>query len=377
METASKIYLSPPHLGDFEIEYIKKAFESNWIAPIGPNIELFENKISKYLNEPVHATALNSGTAAIHLALQLLDVKEGDEVICQSFTFVATANPIIYQGAKPVFVDSELDTWNICPELLETAILDRISRYKKPKAIIAVHLYGMPYKVNVIHDIAKKYDIPIIEDSAEALGSKYNGKYCGVFGDFSAFSFNGNKIITTSGGGALITKSTELKSKSIYLASQAKENTVHYEHNNTGYNYLLSNVLAGIGVGQMEVLNNRIIARRSNFEFYKKYLSQYDDISFLHEPENMFSNRWLSCLITTSFELREQIRLELEQENIESKPLWKPLHLQPVFKDCLRFTNNVSENLFDTGLCLPSGSNLNQAELIRIVSTISKVLENK
>ncbi|GAA4937463.1 DegT/DnrJ/EryC1/StrS family aminotransferase [Algibacter agarivorans] len=375
MLTKTKIYLSSPHMGGSEQKFVVEAFTTNWIAPLGPNVDGFENDLKSYLGGEKHVAVLSSGTAAIHLALQLLDVSKGDEVLCQSFTFSASANPIIYQGATPIFIDSESDTWNMSPELLEIAIKDRIEKYKKPKAIIAVHLYGMPYKANEINAIAEKYGIPVIEDSAEALGSRYFNKECGALSDMGILSFNGNKIITTSGGGALIVKSKELKEKAVFLSTQARDNAPHYEHSSIGFNYRMSNVLAGIGRGQMEVIDDRVEARRQNFEFYKQHLSQYKEITFLEEPENFFSNRWITCIETESFELREKIRLELLKDDIESRPLWKPMHMQPVFKEYLHFTNGTSEKLFDKGLCLPSGSNLSQDDLFRILNNIINTLK--
>ncbi|WP_100615825.1 aminotransferase class I/II-fold pyridoxal phosphate-dependent enzyme [Confluentibacter citreus] len=374
MLTKTKIYLSSPHMGGSEQKFVNAAFDTNWIAPLGPNVDGFEKDIQNYLGDQTHVAVLSSGTAALHLALQLLGVSNGDEVLCQSFTFSASANPIVYLGATPVFIDSEPDTWNMSPELLEIAIKDRIEKHKKPKAIIAVHLYGMPYKVNEINAIAKKYDIPVVEDSAEALGSTYHGMACGALSDIGILSFNGNKIITTSGGGALIAHTEALKNKAVFLSTQARDNAPHYEHSAIGYNYRMSNVLAGIGRGQMEVLDDRVAARRQNFEFYKKHLSKYESISFLEEPEGSFSNRWITCIKTDSFKLREQIRLELQQDDIESRPLWKPMHMQPIFKDCLHFTDGTSENLFEKGLCLPSGSNLVQDDLFRILNSITKTL---
>lgn len=374
MLTKTKIYLSSPHMGGTEQKYVNEAFDSNWIAPLGPNVDGFEDDIKKYLGDNNHVAALSSGTAAIHIALELLDVSKGDEVLCQSFTFAASANPIIYQGATPVFIDSEKETWNISPELLEIAIKDRIEKYKKPKAIIAVHLYGMPYKAKEINTIAKKYDIPVIEDSAEAFGSFYHNQPCGTLSDIAILSFNGNKIITTSGGGALVTNSEELKNKAVYLSTQARDEAPHYQHSTIGYNYRMSNVVAGIGRGQMEVLDDRVEARRKNFEFYKSTLSKYNSISFLEEPEGYFSNRWLTCIKTSSYEMREQIRLALLEDGVESRPLWKPMHMQPVFKDYLNFTNGVSEELFEKGLCLPSGSNLTQNDLDRTLQIILKSL---
>ncbi|PIA77553.1 pyridoxal phosphate-dependent aminotransferase [Gaetbulibacter sp. 4G1] len=372
MLTKTKIYLSSPHMGGSEQKFVNQAFDTNWIAPLGPNVDGFENDIKNYLGGNNEVAVLSSGTAAIHLALQLLGVSKGDEVLCQSFTFSASANPIIYQGASPIFIDSESDTWNMSPELLEIAIKDRIEKYKKPKAIIAVHLYGMPYKAEEINSIAKKYDIPVVEDSAEALGSTYFNQACGTLSDVGILSFNGNKIITTSGGGALITKSSELKNKAIFLSTQARDNAPHYQHSSIGYNYRMSNVLAGIGRGQMEVINDRVEARRKNHKYYKNNLSKFNTIEFLDEPEGFFSNRWITCIKTNSYELRESIRLALQKDDIESRPLWKPMHMQPVFKDYLSYTDGTSEKLFNAGLCLPSGSNLSQGDLDRILSIITK-----
>ncbi len=365
-----KIWLSPPHMGGSEQKYVQEAFDTNWVAPLGPNVNEFEKSLQNYLGQNKYVAALSSGTAAIHLSLILLGVTKGDEVLCQSFTFSASANPIIYQGATPIFIDSELETWNMCPEQLEIAILNRLKNGKKPKAIIAVHLYGMPYNVTKIHALGKKYEIPIIEDSAEALGSMVNERKCGTFGDFSVLSFNGNKIITTSGGGALITKNEVEKEKAIFLATQARDNAPHYEHSNIGYNYRMSNIVAGIGRGQLEVLENRVMTRRNNFNFYKKHIKN-SEFTFLEEPDGYYSNRWLTCVLMPSFKIREKIRLSLERENIESRPLWKPMHLQPIFKNYLNFSNGISEKLFNTGLCLPSGSSITENELHRIVGVLN------
>ena len=370
MKMKNKIWLSSPHMGGTEQKYVQEAFDTNWVAPLGPNVNAFENSLENYLEEGSHIAALSSGTAAIHLALILLGVTKGDEVLCQSFTFSASANPIIYQGATPVFIDSELETWNMCPEQLEIAILHRIKNGKKPKAIIAVHLYGMPYNVAKISELGKKYEIPIIEDSAEALGSKVANRKCGTFGDLAILSFNGNKIITTSGGGALITKSKQNKETAIFLATQARDNEPHYQHTQIGYNYRMSNIVAGIGRGQLEVLEDRVSARRFNYNFYKSTVKN-SDFKFLEEPESYYSNRWLTCILTPSFKIREKIRLSFGQENIESRPLWKPMHLQPIFKNCLSFLNGNSEQLFNTGLCLPSGSNITENELNRIVGVLN------
>ena len=361
-------------MGSNEQRYVDEAFKTNWIAPLGPNVTHFEAAIQNYINNDVHVAALSAGTAAIHLALEILGVTYGDEVICQSLTFSASANPIKYLGADPIFVDSEKDTWNISPELLEKAIIDRIANGKKPKAIVAVHLYGMPYKVKEVTAIADKYEIPIIEDSAEALGSTYNGVKCGSFGEIGILSFNGNKIITTSGGGALVTKNEAYKKKAIFLATQARDDAPHYQHSHVGYNYRMSNVLAGIGRGQMEVLDDRVAARRANFEFYKANLGHIEGIEFLIEPDGFFSNRWLSCILTSSYEMRERIRYALLEDDIESRPLWKPMHMQPIFENCPNYSDGTSENLFERGLCLPSGSNLLKEDLQRIVNKITKEL---
>lgn len=370
-----KIWLSPPHMGGTEEAYIKEAFDTNWIAPLGPNVRQFENSIEDFVGNNTYAACLSSGTGAIHLALELIGVGQGDEVICQSFTFAASANPITYLGAEPIFVDSETETWNMSPVLLEKAIKDRLAKGIKPKAIVAVHLYGMPYKVDEIHAIAGNYDIPVIEDSAEALGSSYRGFNCGSFGDFGILSFNGNKIITTSGGGALLCKDQSTKEKAVFLATQARDNAPHYQHSRIGYNYRMSNVLAGIGRGQMEVLTDRVEARRGNFEFYKEHLSSLPEITFINEPEGSYSNRWLTCVLTPSFDIREKIRIALENENIESRPLWKPMHLQPVFEKNVSFVNGVSEDLFERGLCLPSGSSLEIRDLERICGIIKNLLK--
>jgi dTDP-4-amino-4,6-dideoxygalactose transaminase len=361
-------------MGELEQIYVKEAFDTNWVAPLGPNVTQFELALEHYIENNVYVAALSSGTGAIHLALELLGVSRGDEVLCQSFTFSASANPILYLGATPVFVDSEQDTWNISPQLLEKAINDRIATGKKPKAIIAVHLYGMPYKVKEIREISEKYNIPVVEDSAEALGSSYNAHKCGSFGDIGILSFNGNKIITTSGGGALVTKNENIKNKAVFLATQARDDAPHYQHSHVGYNYRMSNVLAGIGRGQMEVLDDRVAARRANFEYYRNKLADIKGIEFLAEPEGSISNRWLTCILTPSFEVREEIRMTLTEEDIESRPLWKPMHLQPVFKNYSNFTDGTSEDLFDRGLCLPSGSNLSDEDLERIVTLILKVV---
>ena len=368
--TTTKIWLSSPHMGENEQMYVKEAFDTNWVAPLGPNVNGFESSIENYLDNGVSVAALSSGTAAIHLGLVLLGVSKGDEVLCQSFTFSASANPICYLGAKPIFIDSEKDTWNISPVLLKKAIEDRIKKGNKPKAIIAVHLYGMPYKVNEVKAIGEQYGIPVLEDSAEALGSTYSGVKCGSFGDIGVLSFNGNKIITTSGGGALVTKNKKFKEKAVFLATQARDNAPHYQHSEIGYNYRMSNVLAGIGRGQMEVLDDRVAARRANFEYYKQKLGHISEIEFLEEMPEMYSNRWLTCILTPSVQIREKIRLALQEVDIESRPLWKPMHLQPIFENCDNYVDGTSEDLFDRGLCLPSGSNLQIGDLDRVIEVI-------
>lgn len=373
--TNSKIWLSSPHMGGNELKYIHEAFDSNWVAPLGPNVTGFEQDLEQYLGHTTFVGALSSGTSALHLGLILLDVKAGDEVICQSMTFSASANPIVYQGATPIFIDSEAETWNLCPNALEEAIKDRISKGKKPKAIIAVHLYGMPFKVEEIRKIANTYQIPILEDSAEALGSSYDGQKCGTFGDISVLSFNGNKIITTSGGGAIVTKTNELKNKAIFLATQARDNASHYQHSAIGYNYRMSNICAGIGRGQMEVLDKHVACRRDMHDFYKTIFRENEGIVVFSEPnEKYFSNHWLSSIVVNpdkcEGKTREDLRLLLDSENIESRPLWKPMHLQPIFRDAPYYGATISEKLFENGLCLPSGSNLNSDDKNRIEQTI-------
>lgn len=376
-----KIWLSSPHMGGMEEVFVKEAFDTNWIAPLGPHVNGFEADLQTYTGA-AHAAALSAGTAALHLALILLDVKAGDEVICQSFTFSASANPIAYQGAVPVFVDSERDTWNMCPLALEEAILGRFAQTgKKPAAIIAVHLYGMPAKMQEIAAMAAKYDIPLIEDAAEALGAHINGKMCGTFGKLNILSFNGNKIITTSGGGALLSEDGELIAKARFLSTQARDNAPHYQHSHIGYNYRMSNVVAAIGRGQMVVLNERIAARRANYERYNEIFGDINrrgyHVDLLPEPEGFFSNRWLTT-VTIDPEKnrgisRETLRLAFEAENIESRPLWKPMHLQPVFAGSPFYGDGTSESLFEQGLCLPSGSNLSAEEWERIEEVLHSV----
>lgn len=369
---SSKIWLSTPHMGGGEQKYVQEAFDTNWVAPLGPNVTGFEADLQNYLKADHHVAALSSGTAALHLALIMLGVGPGDEVICQSMTFSASANPIAYLGATPVFVDSEKDTWNMSPLFLENAIKDRIAQGKKPKAILPVHLYGMPAKMDEIIALAAKYEIPVLEDAAEALGSHIDGKYCGTFGTMACLSFNGNKIITTSGGGALVAKELKNKEQAIFLATQARDQAPHYQHSQIGYNYRMSNIVAGIGRGQMEVLDAHIAKRRANFDYYKKAFAHIDAISLLDEPNGYFSNRWLSCVLVEPINgiTRETIRLALEKENIESRPLWKPMHLQPVFEGTPFYGDGTAEQLFDDGLCLPSGSNLITNDLDRVISVI-------
>jgi len=373
----TKIWLSSPHLSGNEMKYIQDAFDKNWITSIGDNIDGFEFDIQKVLNTSNPIVALNSCTSVLHLALILLGVKNGDEVICQSMTFSATANPIAYQGATPVFVDSEKETWNICPIALEEAIKDRIAKGKTPKAILAVHLYGMPYKVDEVHAVAEKYNIPVIEDAAEALGSTYKGKACGTFGRFGALSFNGNKIITTSGGGALVCQTQEDKDKAVFLATQARDNAPHYQHSHIGYNYRMSNITAGIGRGQMEVLKQRVEARRAMHQFYVELFANIEGVKVFSEPNtDYFSNHWLSAITIdpkVAGKNREDVRLALLEDNIESRPLWKPMHLQPVFANSPYYGGKVAEELFENGLCLPSGSNLTDAERTRITTKIKEV----
>jgi dTDP-4-amino-4,6-dideoxygalactose transaminase len=374
---SEKIWLSSPHMGGGEQKFVQQAFDANWVAPLGPNVTGFEEDLEKFLDGDVHVAALSSGTAALHLGLVQLGVGSGDEVICQSFTFSASCNPIVYQGATPVFVDSEPDTWNLCPEALETAIRSRMAAGKKPKAIIGVHLYGMPFKADEILEIANRYGIPLLEDAAEALGSRYKGKSCGTLSGLAALSFNGNKIITTSGGGALVAKTRAQKDKTVFLATQARDAAPHYQHSEIGYNYRLSNICAGIGRGQMEVLADHVALRRGMHDFYVDLFSGIDGVRVLSEPnEDFYSNHWLSAIVidpsAAGGKNREGLRLALEAANIESRPLWKPMHLQPVFQKYPYFGGGVCEGLFENGLCLPSGSNLRDDERTRIGLAIAQ-----
>lgn len=371
-----KIWLSLAHMGGREQEFIKEAFDTNWVVPLGPNVNAFEESLINYIGQDKKVVALSAGTAAIHLALLQLGVGQGDEVICQSFTFSASANPITYLGAKPVFVDSESDTWNMDPLLLEQAIVDRIKQTgKKPKAIIPVHLYGMPAKLNEIMAISSRYDIPVLEDAAEALGSEYDGQKCGTFGEFACLSFNGNKIITTSGGGALVCSTEQEAHKTVFYATQARDNAPYYQHSEIGYNYRLSNICAGVGRGQMLVLQDHVDKRRENNLFYRRELSFIEGISFQTEPNDKFhSNYWLTSILIDPNKIggktADDLRLALDAANIESRPLWKPMHLQPVFADCPYYGNGVSEKLFNMGLCIPSSSILSNEDLDRVISVI-------
>ena len=376
----SKIWLSSPHIGTNELQYVNEAFTTNWIAPLGPHVNAFEKGLQDQ-TQTKHAAALSSGTSALHLALILLGVKSGDIVFCQSITFSASANPIAYQGAIPVFIDSENETWNIDPALLKAALEEAKQNDQLPKAIIPVHLYGMPAKMAEILTIANEYDVPVIEDAAEALGSSIDNKPCGSFGEFGVLSFNGNKIITTSGGGALISENAEMIEKARFLATQARDPSPHYQHSHIGYNYRMSNVLAGIGRGQLEVLNDRVATRRNNFERYKQYFSKHNsagfNIQFQEEPDGYYSNRWLTCILVDPTKnnglTREEIRLAMDEENIESRPLWKPMHQQPVFSSSKKYLNGVSDILFENGLCLPSGSNLTDEEFERIFNCLDTI----
>lgn len=369
-------------MGGSELNYIHTAFSDNWVAPLGPHVNEFEKQLAAFCAVP-YAVALSSGTAAIHLGLIALGTGPGDYVVCQSKTFSASANPIAYQGATPVFIDSEGDTWNMCPEALRAALADFAAKgsLHKVKAIIPVHLYGMPANMKEILEVANQFGIPVLEDAAEALGSTYFGQPCGSLGRVGALSFNGNKIITTSGGGALLTNEKAIADSSFHLATQARDNAPHYEHTRVGFNYRLSNICAGIGLGQMEVLNDRIARRRANFDRYRAFFDRLNlqgySVAFQEEDENSFSNRWLTCILVDPAKnngvTRETIRLKLLEDNIEARPLWKPMHLQPVFSGAPYFGENISETLFDQGLCLPSGSLLSEAEFERIFRKLEEV----
>ena len=371
----NRIFLSLSQQSGFEQQYIQEALATHWITTGGPNVDAFEKDLENYLGNQAHVGALSSGTAAIHLGLILLGVQAGDEVLCQSMTFSASANPILYLGATPVFIDSETETWNLCPLALEEAIKDRIAKGNKPKAIIAVHLYGVPYQVEAIKAISDKYNIPVLEDSAEALGSSYKGQKCGTFGDIGVLSFNGNKIITTSGGGAIVTKSKELKDKAVFFATQSRDDAPHYQHSEIGYNYRMSNICAGIGRGQMEVLDAHVALRRKMHEFYVDLFKDIEAVTVFTVPNtDYFANYWLSAILIEPNKAkgidREALRLAFEAANIESRPLWKPMHLQPIFEQYPYYGSNVAETLFEKGLCLPSGSNLTDEERVRIKKVV-------
>ncbi len=378
---SNKIWLSSPHIGESEREYVNKAFETNWVAPLGPNVDGFEQDVSKCIgiNNQLHTAALTSGTAALHLALRILNVGKDDIVMVQSFTFCGTTNPVSYQGAELVFIDSEVDTWNMCP----VALKDALEHYKNRsvKAIMPVHLYGMPAKMDEIQQIADEYNVPIVEDAAEALGSKFKNQSCGTFGEMAALSFNGNKIITTSGGGALVSKNKHYIDQASFLATQARDEAPHYQHSQIGYNYRMSNIVAGIGRGQMEVLDERVAQRRANNQRYRDFFAGIDGVTFQTEPDaDYFSNYWLTAILIdpelTGGISREDVRLALDTENIESRPLWKPMHMQPVYERTKFFGSGVCEKLFEQGLCLPSGSNLTDEEFERIFSALARIFKS-
>ena len=372
---SNQILLSTPHMGVSESKFVQEAFDTNWIAPVGPHIGAFEEEFCEAVGSG-HAAAVSSGTAALHLALRLAEVGEGDEVFCSTLTFVATASPITYLGAKPVFIDSEPETWNMDPIILKRELDKRAKQGKLPKAVVIVHLYGQSADIDPILEACNQYSIPLIEDAAESLGATYKSKSPGTFGLMGIYSFNGNKIITTSGGGMLVSENADLIEKAKFLATQARDPAPHYQHSEIGYNYRLSNVLAGIGRGQLQVLAERVNLRRRNFEKYKKELSDLPGIQFMPEASSGRSTRWLSCLTIQAKKFgcdREQVRLRLAEQNIESRPVWKPLHLQPAFLECEILGGQVSEALFDSGLCLPSGSNLTDSELDRVIEAIKNI----
>mgnify|MGYP005989610747 FL=1 len=373
-----KIKLSNSHLSNLELKYISKAIDSNEVSTYGENLFLFENELENYLGNNHHVTATVSGTSAIHLALILAGVKRNDEVICQSFTFAATVNPILYLRAVPIFIDSCKDNLNMCPFQLEIAIKESLIKGKKPKAVIVVHSYGMPAKMDEIISVCKKYEIKLIEDAAAALGAQYKGGKCGALGDFGVFSFNGNKIITTGAGGALVCKSIEDKKRAIFLSTQAKEDKVFYEHKEVGYNYRMSNINASIGRGQIHYLEQRIKLRKRNHLFYQSFFEKIKglDIFSIKDP-SIGTNYWLNCINVTKKQTgfsNENLRVKLKEDNIESRFLWKPMHLQPIFKNYPYYGGNVSEKLFKSGLCLPSGSDLSLNDLNKITESIDKIL---
>lgn len=375
----NKIYLHLAKMSGLEQKYVQEAFDTNWVAPLGPNVDAFETSLENYLGEHKYVTVLSSGTAALHIGLRMAEVDKGDEVICQSWTFAASANPIVYLGATPIFVDSEKESWNMSHELLEMAISDRIRKTgKKPKAIVAVDLYGMPAELGKIETIAEKYDIPLIEDAAEALGSEFAGKKCGTFGKFGVLSFNGNKMITTSGGGALICDSEKDKRRARYFATQAREPFPYYHHENIGYNYRMSNICAGIGLGQMSVLDSHILHHREIASLYSSLFKDVDGIKVHENPSKKFkSNYWLTTIVIDKKKTGltpEAVRLRLEELNVESRHLWKPMHLQPVFKSAPAYVNGISEALFEEGLCLPSGPWVTEEDVEYIADEIKKLI---
>jgi len=375
-----RIYLCLAHMSGKEQDFIKEAFDTNWVVPLGPNVNAFEEELKHFVGRNKEVVALSAGTAAIHLALIQLGVQAGDEVICQSFTFCASANPVNYQGATPVFVDSEEDTWNMSPTLLEEAVRDRIAKTgKKPKAIIPVHLYGMPAKIDEICAIAARYDIPVLEDAAEALGSEFMGRKCGTFGQFGVLSFNGNKMITTSGGGALIVPNEEAKKKTMFYATQAREPFPYYQHEKIGYNYRMSNICAGIGRGQMTVLNEHIAHHRRIHQLYKQAFADVDGIELKSNPDERFNaNYWLSTILidknVTGFDY-EELRIALDAKGIETRPLWKPMHLQPIFANNPRYVDGTAERLFNKGLCIPAGPCVTDEDAAYIVREIKKCMK--
>lgn len=369
------ILLSTPHMGNYELEFVQEAFNTNWIAPIGPHVDAFEEEFCQVIGAD-YAAAVSSGTAALHLALQLVGVERGDEVFCSTLTFAATANPITYLGAEPVFIDSDRISWNMNPDLLQEALQKRAYLGKLPKAVVVVHLYGQSADIEPILQVCNQYDIPLIEDAAESLGATYKGRSPGTFGKIGIYSFNGNKIITTSGGGMLVSEDNQLVSKARFLATQARDPAPHYQHSEIGYNYRLSNVLAGIGRGQLQVLYERVLARRRNFQTYQKALGNLPGIEFMPEANFGIATRWLTCLTIDAETFgadREFIRFQLAQQQIEARPVWKPLHLQPIFSECECIAGEISEDLFTRGLCLPSGSNLTEEDLVRVIDAIKAI----
>ena len=372
------IRLSSPHMSGHEKKYVIDAIERNQVFPLGQNVADFEKALRTYTGATA-CTCLSSGTAAIHLALIILGVQSGDEVLCSTFTFAASANPIVYLHAIPVFIDSEPSTWNMDPNLLRQAIKERIRKTgKKPKLILLVHLYGMPADIEGIMAVSKEFDIPVLEDAAEALGSKYDGNHCGTYGEMGVYSFNGNKIITTSGGGALVSANKSLCSQATFLATQARDEAPHYQHSQIGYNYRMSNICAGIGLGQMEILDERVAKRRENNSFYREAFQNIEGLKFLTEPSTRYySNYWLTTILINPAETsinHEELYHHLKQQHIEARPLWKPMHLQPIFAQYPSYTTGVSESLFNQGLCLPSGSLMTDNQREYVAETIIKAI---